>query len=249
VTPPVTEIEQLQYRRTAVRMQGTPLTVWEFPDPTQAYAVFVDCASGEQGERADYTAINVLNAATLHKAARFRARITPKDAGVIAAAIGEFYGNALLGVERGGYGSGALDQLRESEYPNLYYHYDPLKPKAEVKAGIYPTPQMREKLLQTLRTAVLMHTYITRDALEVAEMSTFDWTKVQGRMKAQAAVRGTHDDLLIAAAGALFLAPEARVRRKGPDRRKLDEVITVGRYGQVLSRERTNPNGPQPWMT
>jgi hypothetical protein len=251
VTAPVMELAGLEYRKTPIRLDATggSLAVWEFHDPTQVYVAFVDAASGEQGERSDYTTINVLNAWTLHKVARFRAKITPRDAGNIAAAIGEFYGNCLLGVERGGYGSGVLDQLREINYPNLHYHFDPVNPKKEIKAGLYMTQPMREKVLQALRTNVVTHAYVTRDALEVAEMGTFDWTKVQGRLKVQAVgARGAHDDILMSVAGCLFIAPEARTRRKVQESRRSDDVILVGRYGNIIGREReNNPGGSPPW--
>jgi len=248
ITPPVMEHDVLPYSKSPVRFGEARLAVWEFPDPTQVYVVYVDCASGEQGASADFTAINVLNAGTMHKAARFRAKVTPNDAAAIACAIGEYYGNALLGVERIGHGSACLDRVRELLYPNIYYHYDPMQPKKEAKPGIYPTPQMREKLLQGYRVAVVNHTYVTRDALEVQEMGTFDWTKAQNRMKVQAAGTQAHDDIIMSGAGCLLMAPEAKVRRKPGPREDEDDVILVGRYGNIINPMRQNKNGPQFWM-
>ena len=247
VTSPVLEMQYLQYGKTRVELAPGNLSVWEFPDPAQTYVVYADCSSGEQGDRTDYTAINVVNALTLHKAARFRAKITPADAAPIAAAIGQFYGNALLGVERGGYGSAMLEVLQTRLlYPNLYYYFDPSNPKKEVKAGIYPSGPIREKILQSYRTAVVTHTYVTRDKLEVQEMGTFDWTKVQGRLKVQASVRGSHDDIIVSVAGCLFIAPTAMMTRKAKP--PAEETRLVGRYGQILGIEKSVSSGSQPWM-
>jgi len=248
ITPPSLEMDNLQYNKTRVELGAERLAVYEFPDPAQAYVVYVDAASGELGDRTDFTAINVLNATTHHKVARFRAKIPRREAAIIAAAIGELYGNALLGVESGGYGSEVLARLQELLYPNLYYHYDPEQPKKAPKAGIYPTALIRKKILENYRSEVVSHSYVTRDALEVQEMGTFDWTKVQDRMKVQAAVRGSHDDILISVAGCLFIAPEAVTRHKSR-RRTEEETILVGRHGLIIGREKATRRGPQPWMT
>jgi hypothetical protein len=123
-----------------------------------------------------------------------------------------------------------------------------MQPKKEVKPGLYPTPQMREKLLQGLRVAVVNHTYVTRDALEIQEMGTFDWTKAQNRMKAQASGAQAHDDILMSVAGCLLMAPEAKIRRKPGKREDEDDVILVGRGGDIINPYRQNKNGPQFWM-
>lgn len=249
VAQPVMVLESLTFRGSDTSFKGPNLALWEFPHPGDAYIAYMDCSSGEMGPRTDFTAANVVNVASGHKVARLRLKVPPREAGEMLCAVGAYYNMALLGVERGGYGQSALERVAELGYPYLFYQTNMAKPNAQPKPGIYPTAQTRQAVLQSHREAVIDHTYVTRDGLEVAEMGTFDWVKVQSRARPQAQEkREAHDDLVIAGAGCSFMLPYARLRRrKGP--RQEEEIVAIGPAGRVIRPADTRRiGGKKPWL-
>jgi hypothetical protein len=206
----------LKYRDSEVSFRGGLLQIWEPPVAGATYAAFVDCAAGFSGGEesdADYTAIAVLNVKTKHHVATLRVRTTPERAGEMACAIGMLYNAAYLGIERNGYGSGALAKAKELQYPNLFYDIiaNPKKPEL----GWWTCETSRDMMLRTLREAVFEHSLVTHDLALVMEMGSFTWVNIKQRgerpYRAEHA-SGAHDDLLFAVAGALTIAPYAPTR-------------------------------------
>jgi len=118
--------------------------------------------------------------------------------------------------------------------PKIYYHAD-LGSRKAPEPWIHPTQQHRDEILRVFREGVFEHSFHTRDKNLVLEMGTFDWHKV-GATKATYKVRARkrkHDDLVISAAGALFVAQRTF---RFSQRRTEKEEIVVGPQGLVLSR-------------
>lgn len=231
---PIDRKDALKYRDSSISFFGSNLQIWEYPDPKATYVGFCDLAEGGSSRDHDYSALVVLNCFTRHHAATLRLKCAPSDFGAMACAVGQFYNGATLGGERGGYGSAALERLRDLTYPKIYYHSD-LGSRKSPEPWIHPTQQHRDEILRVFREAVFEHSFHTRDKNLVLEMGTFDWHKV-GATKATYKVRARkrkHDDLVIAAAGALFIAQ--RTFRFSQRKREQEEIV-VGPQGLVLSR-------------
>ena len=56
------------------------------------------------------------------------------------------------------------------------------------------------------------------------------------------------DDLVIVAAGCCYIAGEARARYNAKQSRNRDDVVVVGKYGLVISKEKPAPYNSAPWL-
>jgi hypothetical protein len=235
VAAPAFRLDSLPYKEADISFYGPHLSIWERPDPAQLYVGYLDCAEGGIGRQNDYTALVILNAFTRHHAATLRLRAAPSECGAMACAVGQYYNKALLGGERGTYGSAALERCRDLIYPNIYYHVDYDQPRKPPEPWIYPTQNHRDEMLRVYREAVFERTFMTRDDDLVKEMGSFSWEKVRGgQIKAKAQKR-KYDDLVIAAAGATFLSLRFARHRMEHEQRQ-PEMIVTGPGGVVLSR-------------
>ncbi len=238
-------LEEMPYRDANISFYGPNLEIWQRPDPSGTYVIYIDQAEGGVGRDNDYTAVVVLNAYTRQHAATLRMKAAPSETGPMACAIGQYYNTALIGGERGTYGSATLERIQDLRYPKIYYHTDPANRK-KPEAWIYPTQALRDELLRRFREAVYERRFHTRDANLVSEMGTFSWEKVHGgQLKARAKKR-KHDDLVIAAAGANYIAGRYH-RYKMETQTQTEEMLVVGPGGVVLSRESMQDSGGLPW--
>lgn len=238
VREPVIKKQSLPWAGGDISFFGSNLHIWELPQPGEKYVGWMDCAGGGLDERSDFTALVVMNVHTLHHVATLRLKVAPSESAPMAAAVMKYYNEGVLGGERDAFGSTAVDALQKIGYRNLWYYTDP-RSRIEPQVWGHPT-QVRDKILDALRKQVFEHSFVTSDVALVQEMGSFGWAKVQGKRKAVG--KQSHDDLVLAAAGAAYIAPTYATRR-APDQQ---EPILVGPHGLVI---RKGPRkGPQPWM-
>ncbi len=245
---PTEKIDSLPWKGAEVSFYGSNLYVWERPDPKHDYVGYVDSAEGGSSRDSDFSALVVVNARTHHHAATLRLKCSPSEMGAMACAVMAFYNTGLLGGERGTYGSATLERIQNLHYPNIYYHVDYDKPAAQPEAWVFPSQARREQILTGFRESVFERQFLTRDATLVSEMGTFSWGKMRsGKMKAQAK-RRRHDDMVIAAAGAEFIAIRSG-RFTRPRREHEAETLIVGRGGMVISREAPDAYIPHSFLS
>lgn len=229
IVTPVKYLDKLPYKGNEVSFYGPNLCLWEMPIPECTYVVTFDAAGGGQDEESDYTSVGIWNATKEKRVGRLTIKCTPAQAGLMAAAIGTFYGTALIGGERSHHGDSVFDKLKELGYENIYYHVDPDHPLPKnkmPKPGIYPDPIHREKILNSFREAVIVHAFQSYDAMLVQQMSMFTWEKARNGMKAAAERKaGSHDDVLMEAANGWYLLSVARQRSMSMKiRQRLNQV-------------------------
>ncbi len=247
---PVRFFEKLTWNGAEILFYGHNLALWELPRPGQQYVVWGDAAGGSTTKDSDFTCFVIMNIQTRAVAARARLKCAPKHAGGILCAIGNFFNMAMAGGERSAHGETMLQEAKDLGYPNLYYHVEPNK---KPDLGIYPTPANREKLLEKFKEGVIHHEFASFDPIGIQEMATFTWQSAEGRLKAQA-VKGQHDDWIMAAAGAWFILDKASMRYNRRRRQaEVPETLIVGKGGRVvIGRERRqglNQVGPhKPWF-
>ena len=250
--------EELPYAQSVFPFYGPHLQVWLEPQPGRAYCMFMDCAAGfgnNEGEE-DWTALVVLDVETCRHVATLRIKATPEQCGAMACAVGQFYNAALFGVERNGYGAGALNRARDLDYPNVYYYVDLDHPETKPQAGWYTTEKTRDMMLTKLRLAIFSRTLTTHDAVFVREAGAFTWQKKKqsGDRMWRAEARSGHDDMVMAMAGALMIrdrawggagvggsplaSPLERTMREAQDRVDDETVVYVGQHGIVLRKEK-----------
>jgi len=99
------------------------LRVWQFPIQNRRYVIGADTAEGLG--KGDYSAAIVLDWQTGEDVAELHGHINPQEFAGHLAAVGHFYNDALIGVERNGHGGTVLLELSAHlGYPALYAHRD-----------------------------------------------------------------------------------------------------------------------------
>lgn len=259
IQDPEEKLDSLPFRGGTVPFNGPNLFVWQRPQPSQSYVVWVDCAGGGLGEDSDYSAITVLNASQMFLAARVNVKISPQEIAPMAVAIASWYNSALLGGERDALGSTCLSTIQQLYYKNLWYFVQP-GTQLDIKKGPseawgHPT-QIRNLILSSLREVVFDGRLHIKDALLLQQMGAFTYQKSVGKrelLKAQAK-KGYNDDLVMSLAGCCFLAPrvahhtdsEYNTPENNP---RKDDTIYVGNFGLVVKRERKGRGRmARPWL-
>ncbi len=242
ILAPVKQLDHLFYRNAMVSFRGGLLSIWEMPNQAFPYAMYQDTSKGGTGAETDPSVIIVLNARTGQMAAKLVVKAAPRDVADMGCAVGEFYNSALYGGERDSWGSQSLDRVKELNYPNIYYAADYTTRKVP-EAWLYPSEQNRNRLLQVFRERVFDHTFVSKDNVLWQECGTFTWQKVNDRWKARAAGKRTHDDHVLASAGACLVAERAQFIK--PKQRESILDLEIGAHGQVIRRSK---NAPHPWL-
>lgn len=210
-----------------VSFLGPNLRIWQAPIPGRSYVAFLDTSAGVSID-GDYSALVVLDAETLEHVATLQVRTLPARVGQMAAAVAQYYNTAFLGVERNTYGIAAIERLQELGYPNLFYDF--VNHPENPPVGWATSQQTRERLLNNLRNVVFSHALKTYDINAVLEMGGFTWRKVEGRsgnILFRAEANKGNDDMVIALAGAVTIAPFAP-RSTAPSRATLAPMVNAG---------------------
>lgn len=119
VTSPPIERGYLDRNRKFVN-DGGALAVWEFPQPNGKYVIGADPAQGL--EHGDYSSAHVINARNYEVVATWHGHVDPDLFGSdILAGIGNWYNQALVGVESNNHGLTVLKALQQARYFPIYY--------------------------------------------------------------------------------------------------------------------------------
>jgi hypothetical protein len=172
------------------------LLVWRPPEPGREYVIGADV--GEGLAHSDPSAACVLDEETGEQVAELHGRVAPGRFARLLAALGLFYGEARLAVERNNHGYTTLEVLHTAlEYVPLYRHrsYDRASSGEEVLG--WPTnAQTKPVMIDDLAEAIAEGYPAMHSAGLVDECTTFITTDT-GAREAQP---GKHDDRVIAAA-------------------------------------------------
>lgn len=244
VRPPMTRMRQLTYQdpvtgvRSEIDFLGANFAIYEPPQPGHRYVAFQDTSAGVAVD-GDYSAFAILDADRKKHVATLRVRTLPTRVGAMACAAGAYYNWAFVGVERNTYGLSALEEMNRLHYPNLYYDFinQPNKPEL----GWFTSETSRELMLNRFRNEVFSHNFDTSDEMAVLEMGGFAWKQVQGRtgnIRFRAEADRGNDDLVIALAGAVTIAPYAPNRVKSGG-----NLLFVGTPKDDLAQIAVDENG------
>jgi len=183
--------------------QGS-LKVWNHPQTGQVYSLGVDVADG--GEGGDYSCIQVWkklpNPYTAEQCAEWHGHLDPYNLAHVASSLGNFYNNALIGVETNAHGLATLNELQRS-YWNLYRqeHFDRYKNARVNKLGWETTNRSKKLLISFMTHCISDLSIIVHSNALIRECMTFLRT-AQGTAEAQT---GGHDDRVMSAMIGLFV--------------------------------------------
>jgi hypothetical protein len=204
------------------------LKIWIAPDSMGApdsknscihanrYGAFLDPAKGHSNS-ADFAVLSVIDRLPMLKgqpcelAARWRGRLDQDLVAWTAAMICKWYDNALLAVEINAMhhkleedqSHTILDEIA-NYYDNLFFRQsvEDIQYKRPRKYGFHTNAANKNMILSTLNEALRDTTYMERDNEAINEFNCFE-EKQNGQT---GAVEGAHDDIVISAAGAVWLA-------------------------------------------
>jgi hypothetical protein len=245
------------YKKTIMRdpMESTgidrALWRWQYPDWNRSYIV---CADVARGDGSDFSAAHVLDAVSLDQCAEYKGKIETRDFGNLLVTLSTEYNNALLIVEREGYGWSVLQQIIDRKYSNTFYSSADLR-YVEVERQLTTKFSREEKKLvpgfaTTLRTrpVIISHLeqYFREKAVNIysrrmlSELEVFIWHNG----KAQA-MEGFNDDLVMALGIGLWVRDTAlRLKQEGVDlMRSLVDKIAVTKMPEtpvILSKNTIN---------
>ena len=173
--------------QTVNNVEIPAIRVWHYPEPGRQYVIGVDVSEGTGG---DAGAGIVLERGTGRHMATIWGQFRPWELGRVAAAVGRKYNGALVTVERNNHGHACLRALQaEHRYERIFADRDE-------KPGWLNTEVTRSPTLDTFEQAFRLKHFTTNDRFLLSEMRTFT---VNDRGRAEAA-KGSHDDLVMAAA-------------------------------------------------
>jgi hypothetical protein len=161
------------------------LEVWLKPMPGREYLVAVDPAGG--GSEGDYSAMQVLDAATGLQCAEFQGRCGLLEIAERAATLAREYNDATLIVERNNHGAGVLAYLTGVvQYARLY--------EQDGQPGWLTTALSRPRVLGQVERLLGEGAESVMSARLLREMKTF----VRDARGRTGAAQGQHDDLVMA---------------------------------------------------
>ena len=229
------------YQKDPLERRGVDgnLWVWETPDYSKAYMISADVA---RGDATDYSAFHVFDIENCVQVAEYRGKLSPKDFGNVLVGIASEYNDALLVVENANIGWATIEQILEREYKNLYYSSTSNTETVESYMHKYERDKLVPGFTMSMRTRPLviakMIEYIREKSVTIQskrlmqEMRVFIWKN--GKAQAQL---NYNDDLLIAAATALFVRDTAlKLRQQGIDlaRAQLSSFSNLNSKNQAI---------------
>ncbi len=185
-----------------------------FAEPVNGaqYIMGVDCATGK-GE--DDGAVQIFEVQSMEQVAELGQKMMPNEFAVAICQLGLKYNNALMVVENNAVGLAVLEHVKLLSYPNLFYSKKGAKAgdrlgdpgnaaegsmSQDYIHGVMTQGNNRSFMLSKLEELVRLGAVKFHSARFLGEMETFIWNN--GRPEARS---GKHDDLIMAAALAIFV--------------------------------------------
>ena len=180
-------------------------TVWREPRKNRQYRIGVDVSEGLEINRrdTDWSVAVVLDAETYEEQAFLRIKIDPDLLAWQLKAIGKWYHDAMMLVERNNHGLVTLKYLQDfHSYPSIYTEkvLDERSNRSQRKIGFHTTVKSKPIILDFLRELIREEELKLYSSVLIDELQTFVM-QPNGRMQAQ---YGSHDDTVMALAIACF---------------------------------------------
>jgi hypothetical protein len=218
------------YKQTKVRDpietrgMDKSLWLWEYPDYTRSYLV---CADVARGDGADYSAFHVIDVESFTQVAEYKGQIGTKDYGNMLVNVATEYNNALLVIENLNIGWGAIQQVLDRKYPNLFYSSADLKyvdvehqmtnrihsSEKKMTPGFTTTSVTRQLIISRLESYMREKSINVQSVRTIDELYTFIWNNGKAE-----AMRNYNDDLVMSFAIGLWIRDTAlKLRQQSID--------------------------------
>ena len=181
------------------------VSVWRDPVKDHRYVIGADVGTGAAG--GDFSSAHVVDIENGDVVAHYHARVGTDIYADALHAVGLWYNQALLCVERNAIGLAVVMLLRKQLYPNLFYEY-PLGERIEYaseKIGFHTTTRNKGMIIAQLEAALRNADIVVHCDQTLAELDNFTLDENTGKYGRQ----GVYDDRVISLALSNFLIPYA----------------------------------------
>jgi hypothetical protein len=176
---------------------GNSLKIWLPKKLGEKYYIGVDAS---EGLKQDYSVVEILDS-QCRQVAEFRSNtVKPYKLAEVVNAIGKYFNNGFLVVEKASAGHTVLDRLRHDyKYLNMYKHkeYD-YRGKAKKKIGFLTSEKSKSMIINDLVEVIETNNILINSKNVLEEMKVF---VVNGSK--MGAMQGRHDDTIMSLAMAL----------------------------------------------
>lgn len=201
------------------------LTVYSHPKKGVQY--FIGCDVGEGLPEGNYSTIEVIDS-FLCQVAEYRARIPPDELSDILYAVGKYYNNALIGIERNNHGLTTISFLKRDYPTSLLWSSTHIQPRKDTvdteKIGWETTEKTKAFLVDYLRRVVKDGSLDIKSPTLFEEMCNF----VKDKKNKVGADYGCFDDLVMAmgiAVSMWFEKMYGKPRISIPLHRRIEKVV------------------------
>jgi hypothetical protein len=190
--------------------------IWEEPNPNKSYIIAADVA---RGDSKDFSAFHVYSVVDMEQVVEFKSKVPPTDFGDVLVAYGTMYNDALMVVERNGYGWSTLQRVIDRGYKNLLYTSNDLKlievsknqldlNSSKLKPGLDTNSNTRQLMITKMVEFFEKRWIRVRSERLIEELKTFIWKQRGTRQKAEH-MNGFNDDLILATCFAVWVRDTA----------------------------------------
>jgi hypothetical protein len=179
------------------------LWIWKEPMDGHEYIIGADSSEGV-GQDGDNSCFQIIDAISLEQVAEFYSNLVPPHIfAQIINQIGIYYNTATVVVENNAIGGAVLNSLvNDLGYEGIYYEH---KKGIASKPGIKVGSANRSVLLESMQHRLVNGTTKVNSTRLVNELKTFIFSPQKKRAEA---VKGKHDDAIMALCMALYIRDE-----------------------------------------
>jgi len=212
-------------QKTAEWDEGA-LWIWKEPMEGHEYIISCDCSEGV-GKDGDNSCFEIIDAINMEQVAEFYSNLAPPHIfSRIINQMGIYYNHATVVVENNTIGASVLNCLStDLYYDNIYYE----NRKGSTKLGIKITPSNRPMYLEAMQSRLTSGSVKINSSRLINELKTFIFNPKNKRAEA---IKGKHDDAIMALSLALFVRDE-RTRGLPVGMDKTENVRIVDPYDDI----------------
>lgn len=217
------------------------LWIWKEPMVGHEYVIGVDCAEGV-GKDGDNSCFQIIDAASLEQVAEFYSNLVPPNVfAQIINQIGIYYNTATVAVENNAIGGAVINSLsNDMGYEAIYYE----SRKASTRLGIKVGPSNRPVFLESMQSRLMNGSVRLNSQRLVSELKTFIYSPQKKRAEA---IKGKHDDAIMALCLALYVRDE-RTRGLPVDAEMSDVGLPTKKSAYEDIKKEIMDGGSVGWM-
>jgi hypothetical protein len=201
--------------------------IFKYPEPGKSYMVSADVA---RGDSSDFSAAQILEIETMEQVAEYKGKLPTKDYARALITMATEYNNSLLVIENANVGWAVIQEVLDSNYPNLFYSSADLQyvdvenqmtnklnaQERKMTPGFTTSNKTRPLVISKLESYFRNKEVIIHSNRLIEELNVFIWKSTGVSAKAEA-MDGYNDDLVLSMGIALWIRDVALRLRKDSD--------------------------------